>query len=64
MIAGLVVVFVVAHPATTSISYLWYNVIGAVVVTVVGLGVSLFTGGAGLQPGARAPQEAGPSGPA
>jgi Na+/proline symporter len=45
MIAGIVVVFVVAfHPATRTISYLWYNVIGAVVVTVVGLGVSLVTG--------------------
>jgi len=46
VIAGLVVVFVVAfHPATKSISYLWYNVIGAVVVTVVGTVVSLATGG-------------------
>lgn len=45
MIAGIVVVFIVAfHPATRTISYLWYNVIGAVVVTVVGLGVSLVTG--------------------
>jgi SSS family transporter len=45
MIAGIVVVFVVAfHPATRTISYLWYNVIGAVVVTIVGLGVSLVTG--------------------
>jgi SSS family transporter len=44
MIAGIVVVFAVAfHPATRSISYLWYNVIGAVVVTVVGLAVSLAT---------------------
>jgi SSS family transporter len=42
MIAGLVVVFTIAfHPATKSISYLWYNVIGAVVVTVVGIVVSL-----------------------
>jgi len=45
MIAGIVVVFVVAfHPATRSISYLWYNVIGAVVVTAVGWAVSLATG--------------------
>ncbi len=28
-------------PSTKSISYLWYNVIGAVVVTVVGLLVSV-----------------------
>ena len=45
LIAGLVVVFIVAfHRRRRSISYLWYNVIGAVVVTVVGLGVSLATG--------------------
>jgi Na+/proline symporter len=44
MITGIVVVFVVAfHPATRSISYLWYNVIGAVVVTGVGWVVSLAT---------------------
>ncbi|MEO8071227.1 MAG: sodium:solute symporter, partial [Acidobacteriota bacterium] len=42
LIAGLIVVFSVAyHPATQSISYLWYNVIGAVVVTAVGLVVSM-----------------------
>ena len=42
LIAGLAVVFTVAfHPATKSISYLWHNVIGAVVVTVVGTLVSL-----------------------
>jgi len=46
LIAGIAVVFTVAfHPATTSISFLWHNVIGAVVVTVVGLIVSLLTGG-------------------
>jgi len=56
MIAGLAVVFAVAfHPATKSISYLWYNVIGAVVVTVVGIAVSLVS---------NERQEAGPSGPA
>jgi SSS family transporter len=44
LIAGLAVVFTVAfHPATKSISYLWFNVIGAVVVTVVGTLVSLVT---------------------
>jgi SSS family transporter len=43
MIAGIAVVFTVAfHPATKSISYLWYNVIGAVVVVVVGVVVSAF----------------------
>lgn len=42
LISGIVVVFTVAfHPATRWISYLWYNVIGAVVVTVVGSLVSL-----------------------
>ena len=44
LIAGLAVVFTVAyHPATKSISYLWFNVIGAVVVTAVGTVVSLAT---------------------
>jgi Na+/proline symporter len=46
LIAGIIVVFTVAfHPATKSITYLWYNVIGAVVVTVVGTIVSVATGG-------------------
>ena len=46
LIAGIAVVFTIAfHPATSSISFLWHNVIGAVVVTVVGLIVSLVTGG-------------------
>jgi len=41
LIAGIVVVFIVAfHPATKSISYLFHNVIGAIVVTVVGVIVS------------------------
>jgi Na+/proline symporter len=41
LIAGIAVVFVVAfHPATKSISYLFHNVIGAIVVTVVGVIVS------------------------
>jgi SSS family solute:Na+ symporter len=45
LIAGLATVFIVAfHPATRTISYLWYNVIGAVAVTVVGILVSVFTG--------------------
>ena len=42
MIAGIITVFIVA--GTSTITYLWYNVIGAVVVTVVGLAVSLVTG--------------------
>jgi len=43
LIAGLAVVFTAAyHPATKdAISYLWFNVIGVVVVVVVGLTVSL-----------------------
>ncbi|MFI5177575.1 MAG: sodium:solute symporter [Vicinamibacterales bacterium] len=44
LIAGLVTVFVVAfHPATKDVSYLWHNVIGAVVAVVVGTIVSLAT---------------------
>ena len=44
LIAGMAVVALVAwHPATKSISYLWYNVIGAVVVPAVGLAVSAVT---------------------
>jgi Na+/proline symporter len=44
LIAGLAVVFTVAyHPATKdAISYLWFNVIGVVVVVVVGMVVSTF----------------------
>jgi Na+/proline symporter len=46
LIAGLIAVFVVAfHPATKSISYLFHNVIGAVVVIVVAAIVSIATGG-------------------
>ena len=44
MIAGIAAVFFVAFfPATSSISYLWFNVIGAVVVVVVGLTISALT---------------------
>jgi Na+/proline symporter len=44
LIAGMAVVALVAwHPATKSISYLWYNVIGAAVVPMVGLTVSEVT---------------------
>ena len=45
LIAGLAVVFAVAEmPATSSIAYLWFNVIGAIVVVAVGLAVSVVTG--------------------
>ena len=41
LIAGMSVVALVAfHPSTSSISFLWHNVIGAVVVTVVGTAAS------------------------
>jgi Na+/proline symporter len=44
LVAGLVVVFFVAFmPETKTISYLWHNVIGAVVCVVVGMAVSLST---------------------
>jgi SSS family transporter len=42
MIAGFGTVLFAA--AFSSVSYLWYNVLGAVVVVVVGMGVSLATG--------------------
>jgi solute:Na+ symporter, SSS family len=46
LIAGMGVVATVAfHPATRSISFLWHNVIGVVVVVVVGLAISLAAGG-------------------
>jgi len=45
LIAGLVSVFIVSfHPETKTISYLWHNVIGAVVCVVVGTAISLATG--------------------
>ena len=38
LIAGMIVVATVAfHPATRHVSYLWHNLIGAVVVVVVGM---------------------------
>ena len=44
LVAGMAVVALVAfHPSTSSISFLWHNVIGAVVVTVVGTAVSSLT---------------------
>jgi SSS family transporter len=50
LVAGMATVALVAwHPATSSVSFLWHNVIGAVVVAAVGTVVSLFTG-AGAAP--------------
>ncbi len=47
LVAGMTAVgYVALSPATSSISFLWHNVIGAVVVTVVGVVVSAMTGGA------------------
>jgi SSS family solute:Na+ symporter len=47
LLTGLAVVFVVSfHPQTKSISYLWHNLIGAVVCVVAGLIISAMTGGA------------------
>ncbi len=44
LIAGMMAVATVAfHPATSHISYLWHNLIGAIVVTIVGMTISLFT---------------------
>jgi SSS family transporter len=44
LIAGISAVVAFAfHPATKSVSYLWHNPIGVVVVVVVGLAVSLLT---------------------
>jgi SSS family transporter len=44
LVAGLATVLTVAyHPATSSVGFLWHNVIGAVVVTVVGTVVSAVT---------------------
>src|SRR5262245_23154723 len=48
LIAGLVSVFIVSfHPETKTISYLWHNVIGAVVCVGVGTVISLATGSRG-----------------
>ena len=48
LIAGMASVFLVS--VTTSISFLWYNVVGAVVVVVVGSALSRVTGGRGVRP--------------
>jgi SSS family solute:Na+ symporter len=42
----LAVGYVALSPATSSVSFLWHNVVGAVVVTFVGVVVSAMTGGA------------------
>jgi solute:Na+ symporter, SSS family len=48
LIAGIATVAVVAlHPATRSISFLWHNPLGVIVVVAVGLTVSFFSGGPG-----------------
>jgi SSS family transporter len=44
LLAGMAVVAAVAfHPATRHVSFLWHNVIGTVVVLVVGLSISLLS---------------------
>jgi Na+/proline symporter len=51
LIAGLVSVFIVSfHPETKTISYLWHNVIGAVVCVGVGTVISLATRSRGPAP--------------
>jgi hypothetical protein len=35
-----------SHPATSSWSFLWHNPVGLIAVVIVGLLVSVFTGGA------------------
>ena len=47
LVAGMAAVYYVDQ--TTDTAYLWLNVVGAVVVTVVGTAVSLLTGGAASQ---------------
>ena len=42
LIAGMVVVLIVAFHLTRDIAFLWHNLIGAVVVVVVGLAISAF----------------------
>ena len=48
LLAGMLSVFVVS--VTTSISFLWYNVVGAVIVVVVGAGLGRVNGGRGATP--------------
>jgi Na+/proline symporter len=50
LVAGMAVVaWVALHPATRSVSFLWHNLIGAVVVTIVGVLVSAVTSGRGAR---------------
>jgi solute:Na+ symporter, SSS family len=54
LIAGMAAVAVVAfHPATKSISFLWHNPIGVAVVVIVGLAVTVVTGGRTQEEGGR-----------
>jgi SSS family transporter len=56
LIAGLASVsFVSFYPETKTISYLWHNVIGAVVCVVVGTVISLATGSRGAAPAPTQP---------
>jgi Na+/proline symporter len=44
LLAGMAAVVTVAfHPATSHVSFLWHNVIGSVVVVIVGMAISAFT---------------------
>ena len=46
LLAGIATVATFAlHPATSGISFLWHNPLGVIVVVIVGLAVSLMTGG-------------------
>jgi Na+/proline symporter len=58
LIAGMAVVLTVAFsPWTRNIAFLWHNLIGAVVVLIVGLGISAFEpAAAGAQAPAAAPE--------
>jgi Na+/proline symporter len=47
LLGGMAAVAVFAsHPATSSWSFLWHNPVGLIAVVIVGLVVSVFTGGA------------------
>jgi Na+/proline symporter len=52
LIAGMSVVALFAsHPATKDVSFLWHNPIGMIAVVIVGLGVSMATGGRRIEEG-------------
>jgi len=58
LIAGMLVVLTVAFsPWTRDIAFLWHNLIGAVVVVVVGMGISLFEPAPDRPALTRGPQE-------